>query len=128
MHQHIVREAFLEPIQDVMRCFACRGIDRAVNRGCNIRKPILPSFMKPSCKVAQDFQDFPVSPFNKAIGSRMVCRNKRLLNVKFSIDILKDLVLEFCSIVTEENTSVGADEIRNNGMSHCRSLGDFELI
>ena len=109
VHQYIVQEAFLEPLQDVMRCFECGRIDRAaVNRGCNMRKPIIPSFIKPSYKVAQDFKYFSVSTFNKAIGSRMVCRNKCLLNVELSADIPKDLI----PIVAENTRSrVGADEM-----------------
>ncbi len=76
-----------------------------------------------SCKVAKKLKDFPVGAFNEAIGTRVVECNKGLLNVKLSADIPKDLILKFCPIITEENTRshVGAEEMRNNGMSHCSS-------
>ncbi len=45
-----------------------------------------------------------------------------LLNSDLGTNILKDLVLRFCPIITDVNTRsrVGADEVRDKGMSHCR--------
>lgn len=52
----------------------------------------------------------------------MVCCNMCLFNVKLSADIPKNLILEFCSIITENTRSrVGVYEMENNGMSHCCS-------
>ncbi len=53
----------------------------------------------------------------------MVSSNECLFGVELCANVLKDLILEFCPIITKEDTRsrVGADEVKDKGMSHCRS-------
>ncbi len=75
------------------------------------------------CKVTRNLKDFPVGAFNAAVGSRVVGCNKCLLNVTLSPNIPKDLIRKFHPITTKEKmkSRVGADQMKNNGMSHYSS-------
>ncbi len=46
-----------------------------------------------------------------------------VFDVELCANVLKDLILEFCPIITKEDTRsrVRADEVRDKGMSLCRN-------
>lgn len=120
MHQHVKGKAFLEAIRNVVGSFAFGGLDRAVSGGCNMGKSILPEFVETSFSVAQNIKNISVRALNKANRSRIMGRNKCLLDTELGTNIPKDLVFKFCPIVAKVHTRsrVNVDEVGDKGMRH----------
>ncbi len=57
-----------------------------------MRNLIFQCFLEVSFKVAQYFNNFPVSTFYKAIRSRVVCCDECLLFIELCANILKNFI------------------------------------